>query len=85
MASTKSLVVVIGVILLVAATNLSSASDSENSNNKKDADNLFPLLFLLSGGVSTMSGATVWMVGVFSLGVVALLGYQRQGFKVKEM
>lgn len=81
----SSTALVVGVLLLVAATNLSSASDSENGNNKKDADNLFPLLFLLSGGVSTMSGATVWMVGIFSLGVVALMGYQRQGFKAKEM
>ena len=85
MAVSKSFVLFFGVALLLASISASSASGDSNSNNKKDADSILPLFFLLSGSGSAMTGATVWMVALFSVGVMALLGYQKSGLaKVKE-
>ena len=66
-----TLLVCVGVLL--SQSSLGEASSNKKSESRSDCDHILPLMMML-GGPPTAHLPSSWLLGMLSLGVIALFG-----------
>ena len=68
-----ALLACVGVLIFQLGPTEASSSNKKRSESRSDCDHILPLMMML-GGPPTAHLPSCWLLGVLSLGVIALFG-----------